>query len=201
MDKTNSFLPTIWFSNLVFHFQWISRPRLVFDEYTVKFCSFSKSTWSRISTVPWPLPFRSIIIIGNYQCHCHTHWIVIGDYPCHWREPDVPASVNNRSQGRGVALKLKLSRFKSSFFQIFCFSLKVSNWVVAHCWPAEDWNGLSGWYYWCCYCCKKVFRFYFYKLLFSLLLPILYTLVLLLLAKLLLSLLLPILKIGVAIIA
>ena len=116
MAKTNSFLPTIWFSNLVFHFQWISRPRLVFDEYTVKFCSFSKSTWSRISTVPWPLPFRRIII-GNYQCHCHTHWSIIGDYQCHyWREPDVPASINNRSQGRGVALKLKLSRFKSSFF-------------------------------------------------------------------------------------
>ena len=117
MDKTNSFLPTIgYFSNLVCHFQWISRPRLVFDEYTVKFCSFSKSTWSRISTVPWPLPFRSIII-GNYQCHCHTHWSIIGDYQCHyWREPDVPASINNRSQGRGVALKLKLSRFKSSFF-------------------------------------------------------------------------------------
>ena len=113
---TNSFLPTIgYFSNFVCHFQWISRPRLVFDEYTAKFCSFNKSMWSRISTVPWPLPFRSIII-GNYQCHCHTHWSVIGDYKCHWREPVVPASINNRSQGRGVALKLKLFWLKSSFF-------------------------------------------------------------------------------------
>ena len=113
---TNFFLPTIWGSNLNCHFQLISRPRLVFDEYTAKFCSFNKSTWSRISTVPWPLPFRRIII-GNYQCPCHTHWSIIGDYQCHyWRESDVPASINNRSQGRGVALKLKLSRFKSSFF-------------------------------------------------------------------------------------
>ena len=143
MDKTNSFLPTIWFSNLVFHFQWISRPRLVFDEYTVKFCSFSKSTWSRISTVPWPLPLRSIII-GNYQCHCHTHWSIIGDYQCHyWREPDVPASINNRSQGRGVALKLKLSRLKSVFspdillltksFKLSCCALLASSgleWLI-----------------------------------------------------------------------
>ena len=103
-----------------------------------QFCSFNKSTWSRISTVPWPLPFRSSIIIGNYQCHCHTHWSVIGDYKCHWREPDVPASIKNRSQGQGVALKLKLFRLKSSIFQIFCFSQKVSNWVVAHCCPAEE---------------------------------------------------------------
>ena len=104
--------------------------------------------------------------------------------------------------GPGSSTKAKVvSIEKFFFFQIFCFSIKVSNWVVAHCRPAEDWNGLSGWYYWSCYCWKKVFHFYFYKLLFSLLLPILYTLVLLLLAKLLLSLLLPILKIGVAIIA
>ena len=31
---TNFFLPTIWYSNLVCHVQLISRPRLVFDEYT-----------------------------------------------------------------------------------------------------------------------------------------------------------------------
>ena len=125
---TNSFLPTIWyFSNFVCHFQWISRPRLVFDEYTAKFCSFNKSTWSRISTVPSPLPIRSSIIIGNYQCHCQTHWSVIGDYKCHWREPDVPASINNRSQaGPGSSTKAEVvSIWKHFFPRIFCFSLKV----------------------------------------------------------------------------
>ena len=144
---TNFFLPTIWYSNLVCHVQLISRPRLVFDEYTANFCSFNKSTWSRISTVPWPLPFRSIII-GNYQCYCHTHCSVIGDYRCHWREPDVPASINNRSQGRGVALKLKLFRWKSSFFPdilLLTKSFKLSCCALLASWGIEWFIGLILW--------------------------------------------------------
>ena len=110
-----------------------------------QFCSFNKSTWSRISTVPWPLPFRSSIIIGNYQCNCRTYCIIIGDYQCHWRELDVPASINNGSQGRGVALKLKLFRWKSSFFQIFCFfpkSFKLSCCALLTSWGIEWFIGL-----------------------------------------------------------